>query len=641
MSKRLTRSNKLFILMFADMCIASLSVFITYLFLKEVISDSTALRFWWLVPIASLLLVVSFFITGVYRAVVRYAGSRFFLNIIVSSVAVSGLLGAITLAWTYGGDTGGFPRSFFALYAIILSVGTAGSRLVARSILDHHSTKNSSPTLIYGAGSAGYQLFSSLRHSTEYNAVAFIDDDPLQQGRSIHSRKVHSSHGLQHLIETKKITTILLAMPAISNEKRIEIIDGLRKYDVVIKTTPSFSDLISGQAKLSDLHSLSVDDLMSRPAVQANENLACVCVTDKSVLVTGAGGSIGAELCRQIIDRRPKKIILVEMTESSLFYIQKELIARASKLEGSIQIVSILGSVLNLNQMKCVLTEHDVDSVFHAAAYKHVPMLETNPLEGIRNNVIGTKAIAEASSLCGVKSLVVISTDKAVRPTNLMGATKRFAELIVQSISATNPSMSTCMVRFGNVLGSSGSVVPTFREQIDLGGPVTVTDPEVTRFFMTIPEASQLVLQAGAMAKSTEIFVLDMGKPIKIYDLARRMIELSGYRVLDASNPKGDIEITFTGLRPGEKMHEELSIADKLDKTGHPKISKVDEMKQGPDSILNYVVKLEQALQDQDDSLAVQLVCLAVPEYSPSKQIRDRFSITISSDTNTPATCNF
>ena len=640
MSDTLTRKSKLFLIMIVDTTIASLSFILTYWFLKDAIPDFPVFEFWWLLPTSSFLLILIFLVTGVYRAVVRYTGSSFFLKIMASSIIVSGLLWAIFSAFTYGGDTGGMARSLFGLYAIILSVGTAGSRLVARAVLDKKSSKNSTPAIIYGAGPAGYQLFSSLRYGGDFNTLAFVDDDPLQQGRAIHSLKVHSSEKLQYLIESKQIKTVLLAMPAISHEQRIAIIDKLHEFDVAIKTTPNLSDIISGKSKLSDLHSLSVSDLMARPSVQANEDLACFCVTDKSVLITGAGGSIGSELCRQILVRNPKKIILVEMTESALFHIQQELLERAAKLEESVEVVAVLGSILNIEQMKDVLTKHVVDSVFHAAAYKHVPMLEDNPIEGVRNNVLGTKRIAEAASTCGVGSLVVVSTDKAVRPTNLMGATKRFAELVVQSISTSNPNMSTCMVRFGNVLGSSGSVVPTFREQISGGGPVTVTDLEVTRFFMTIPEASQLVLQAGAMAEDTEIFVLDMGEPVKIYDLARRMIELSGYRVLDASNPEGDIEIVFTGLRPGEKMYEELSIADRLEETDHPKISKSMETNCELNIAVSLAQKLEIALQECNDSLAIQLVCQAVPEYTPSKKLLDGFRIEEQAETKNTTTCN-
>jgi len=457
-----------------------------------------------------------------------------------------------------------------------------------------------------------------LRYGGDYAPVAFVDDNPLTRGRAIHSLKVYPIDKLQKLIDTKKVKTVLLAMPSIDHEKRMAIIKKLQGFGVSIKTTPNLSDIISGKANLSDLHNISVVDLMSRPAVEANEEMAHQCVDGKSVLVTGAGGSIGSELCRQIIKRSPKKIILFEMTESSLFYIEQELISRVKKQEESVEIVAVLGSILDTNRVKEIIARYKVDSVFHAAAYKHVPMLENNPVEGVRNNVLGTKSIAEAAVWGKVSSLVVVSTDKAVRPTNLMGATKRFAELIVQSITKSSPVTSTCMVRFGNVLGSSGSVVPTFKEQIKNGGPITVTDPEITRYFMTIPEASQLVLQAGAMAKESEIFVLDMGESVKIYDLAKRMIELSGHSVLDKHNPEGDIEIVFTGLRPGEKMYEELSLVDKLEKTKHPKISRSVESPQQDTDIMALTTKLDAALSTRDDDQVIQLVCEAVPEYTSS-----------------------
>ena len=392
-------------------------------------------------------------------------------------------------------------------------------------------TKNRIPVVIYGAGLGGHQLFSALRYGGHYAPVAFIDDDPANQGKLIHGIQVFPFEKLESLISTKKVHTILLAMPALSHDKRAEIITRLQKYNIVIKTTPSLSEIISGKANLSDLHNLSTEDLMSRPTVQANEDLAGYCVRGKSVLVTGAGGSIGSELCRQILIRKPTTIVLYEMTESSLFYIEQELLTRVGKVDTEIQVVAVLGSVLDANRLKETMLKYEVNSVFHAAAYKHVPMLETNPIEGVRNNVIGTKRVAEASIWAGVESMVVVSTDKAVRPTNLMGATKRFAELVVQAIADTKCNMKICMVRFGNVLGSSGSVVPTFREQIKCGGPVTVTHPDMTRFFMTIPEAAQLILQAGAMANNAEIFVLDMGEPVRIYDLAKQLIERSGFQV--------------------------------------------------------------------------------------------------------------
>jgi len=623
MNEQIKRGSKLIVTMFVDMLTMFVSIALTYLFLKDVISDETALRFWWLLPTSSVLLIATFFFTGVYRTVLRYAGSRFFIQIIASSIVASGLLSAIWFASVYGGNTGGFPRSFFALYAIILCVGTAGSRLTARWFFDRQLNYNRTPALIYGAGAAGYQLYSSLRYGGDFAPIAFIDDNPLLQGRTIQGLKVYGLNKLQKLIETKKIRTILLAMPVIARERRISIIEKLQAFDVSIKTTPSLSDIISGKAHLADLHNLSIEDLMSRPAVQPNESLASQCVFGKSVLVTGAGGSIGSELCRQIIQRNPTTIVLYEMTESALFYVEQELEDRLEKLSSSATVVSILGSVLDVNRLKEVMMKYNVKSVFHAAAYKHVPMLEANPIEGIRNNVIGTKRVAEACVCADVESFVVVSTDKAVRPTNLMGATKRFAELIVHAIVHSKTDMKTCMVRFGNVLGSSGSVVPTFREQIRMGGPVNVTHQDMTRYFMSIPEASQLVLQAGAMATDTEIFVLDMGDPIRIYDLAKRMIKLSGFQVLDDEHPNGDIKIVFTGLRPGEKMFEELSMEDNLEATNHPKIRIAIETRDDV-NIIELSNRLQNAIDGNEDDTVFQIVCQAVPEYTPSEQLKSQ-----------------
>jgi FlaA1/EpsC-like NDP-sugar epimerase len=425
-------------------------------------------------------------------------------------------------------------------------------------------------------------------------------------------------------MKTKGVQTVLLAMPSLSQARRAEIVAKLQKQNVAIKTTPSLSEIISGKANLTDIHNLSIEDLMSRPTVQVKEDLAGSCVEGKSILVTGAGGSIGSELCRQIVRRKPKTVVLFEMTESALFYIEQELLDRTKGFNSPVEIVAVLGSILDSNRVKETLLKHDVKSVFHAAAYKHVPMLESNPIEGVWNNVIGTKRVTEASSWAGVESLVFVSTDKAVRPTNLMGASKRFAELIVQALTSTNKSMKTCMVRFGNVLGSSGSVVPTFQEQIRFGGPVTVTHPNMTRYFMTIPEASQLVLQAGAMANDAEVFVLDMGESIKIHDLAKRMIELSGFHVRDGNNPNGEIEIKFTGLRPGEKMYEELSIDDCLEKTKHPKITRSIERQQSPEQVLQTATALESAIENRDTEEVLRLLSLAVPEYVQSSEISNK-----------------
>ena len=608
--------------MIADAATSTIALFFSYLFVVAVVGiKSVATDMWWLLPASSVLTVSTFYFCGLYRTILRFANSRFFINVIVSSLIVSGLVFALAAGSVYG-EPLPFPRRVLLLFAMTLSVGTTCSRLFARTFFEHRLNKTRTPVVIYGAGSGGNQLYSALRYGWQYLPVAFIDDDILRQGKSLHGLAVLPLSKLSHLIKSKDVQTVLLAMPALSQDKRAAIISKLQQYNVSIKSTPRLSELISGKATFGDIHNLSIEDLMARPTVQADEDLASRCVSEKSVLVTGAGGSIGSELCRQILLRKPKTIVLFEMTESALFYIEQELITRIKNLEIEVQLVAALGSVLDANRLKETMYRYKVDTVFHAAAYKHVPMLEANPIEGVRNNVIGTKRVAESCAQCGVKSLVVVSTDKAVRPTNLMGATKRFAELVVQAIANSNKQMNTCMVRFGNVLGSSGSVVPTFQEQIRCGGPVTVTHPEMTRYFMTIPEASQLVMQAGALANNGEVFVLDMGKPERIYDLAKRMIELSGFQPKDTEHPSGDIEIVFTGLRPGEKMFEELSINGHLEPTTHPKIRQSIEKVNPHDRVLHSVSLLEAAIESGSETEVLNILKQEVPEYEQSAQLK-------------------
>ena len=618
--RTLTPRAKLVLGMCVDAVTASAALIFSGWFLNLIFETAAAEALWWLPLAASLITVSSFYFMGLYRTILRFAGPRFFINVGVSSFMVAGLVASVSLAYIYG-ESLGFPRRVFLLFGITLAISSASTRLAVRWYLEKDSKKNRIKTIIYGAGDGGHQLYYALRHGGQHSVVAFVDDDPLQQRRRIHELGVYSPSKLGTLIREKKVEAILLAMPGISQAARAEIVAKLQQHDVVVKTTPKLSELISGKASLSDIYDLSVEDLMSRPLVAADEELANRCVAGKSVLITGAGGSIGSELCRQIASRRPTTVVLYEMTESALFYIEQELLSIVKKTGDSITIVPVLGSVLDTTRLKETMQRHKTDSVFHAAAYKHVPMVEANPIEGVRNNVLGTMCVVQACGWANIQSLVVVSTDKAVRPTNLMGATKRFAELIVQALAENTPNMNVCMVRFGNVLGSSGSVIPTFQEQIRCGGPVTVTHKEMTRYFMTIPEASQLVLQAGAMADSAEVFVLDMGEPKQIYELATDLIELSGHQVLDSEHPNGDIEIIFTGLRPGEKMHEELSINGCLKQTDHPKISHSLEGDQDSKALILLVEELEKAIENYDEDAVIRVVCSAVPEYVPSNAI--------------------
>jgi FlaA1/EpsC-like NDP-sugar epimerase len=431
--------------------------------------------------------------------------------------------------------------------------------------------------LIFGAGGAGVQTAYALTVAGQYVLMGFVDEDPAKIGRSINGLQVYSPEQVPLVVARQGVTDILLALPSVSRQRRNAIIENLRALPVHIRTLPGMADLASGRVTVQDFRELDVEDLLGRDPVPPDAALLARNLAGKTVLVTGAGGSIGSELCRQIVRERPRQLLLLDHSEFALYTIHQELQALSPGQE--VELVPLLGSVTHETRLQEICLHYKPHTVYHAAAYKHVPMVESNPAEGIYNNVFGTLNMARVAQKSGVASFVLISTDKAVRPTNVMGASKRMAELVLQALATQSGADGTCfgMVRFGNVLGSSGSVVPLFRKQLAAGGPLTVTHPEVTRYFMTIPEAAQLVLQAGAMATGGDVFVLDMGEPVKIIDLARRMVELSGMSVRDKDRPDGDIEIVITGLRPGEKLYEELLIGDNPAPTAHLRIMKAHE----------------------------------------------------------------
>ena len=621
MIEQLNRPTRYILAMFVDAVTASTAVVLTYFLNPRDFEGPVVSQLWWLILVAGVAAVSVFSLAGLYRTILRFAGARFFAKVILSSVIVTSVIAAVTFGYLRYVNLS-FPLSSTVTFAMLLSIGASCSRLLARYYIEHKDNKNRERVIIYGAGQGGHQLFSAIRYGGKYAPVAFIDDNPRNQGKSVHGLKVYGFNAIDRLIKTKNVSTVLLAMPEMAHRNRAKIIQKLQKFNIKIQSTPNLTDWITNRAVLSELHNLSVEDLMSREPVEVNEKLASYCIAGKSVMITGAGGSIGSELCRQALVRKPKIIVLFELSESALFYIQQELLKRAEKIDGNIEIVAVLGSVLDTTRLRNVLSKFKVDTVFHAAAYKHVPMIEANAIEGIRNNIIGTKHLVDSCVWANIRNLVIISTDKAVRPTNLMGATKRFSELVVQAIAKDCQSMRTCLVRFGNVLGSSGSVVPIFREQINSGGPVTVTHPKMTRFFMTIPEASELVIQAGAMASDAEIFVLDMGEPELIIDLARRMISGAGLTEQTADNPKGDIAITFTKPRPGEKLFEELSYDNKLEHTVHEMIHKSNESTHDLEKIKVLVELLENSVENRDDDKMLEIVCQAVPEYEPSDELR-------------------
>jgi FlaA1/EpsC-like NDP-sugar epimerase len=503
----------------------------------------------------------------------------------------------------------------------ILAIG--GSRMIGRWLLSGADARQNiterTNVVIYGAGSAGRQLSNALTHSNEYKTAAFIDNNAGLLGQSIHGIRVVPRDHLGRLIKKKNVTEVLLAIPSLTRSERNEIIHFLESYAVLVRSLPSVAELAQGKLRIADLRDVSIKDLLGRDSVDVNSELLGLNITNKVVMVTGAGGSIGSELCRQILGLKPQVLVLFDQSEFALYGIHKELVNVDMP---NVEILPMLGSVTNPKRLSHILGRFDVNTIYHAAAYKHVPMVESNNAEGVSNNVFGTLACAQAAIDHGVDTFVLVSTDKAVRPTNTMGATKRVAELVLQSL-AVGSSTRFSMVRFGNVLNSSGSVIPLFREQIKGGGPVTVTDPEILRYFMTIPEAVELVIQAGAMAKGGDMFVLDMGKPVRILDLAEKMIRLSGLRLKDKLHPFGDIEIKFTGLRPGEKLYEELLIGGNVFKTDNPMILRAEEEMLAWDDLKLILDELKESVDSGDKVKLRQLLIKAVPGFKPQSDIID------------------
>ncbi len=527
------------------------------------------------IPVSIGIAIPIFIINGLYRAIFRFIGWAAFMAII-RSVSIYGAAFAFIFTVI---SVPGIPRTVGLLQPMLLLLAVAISRLSARQILGgsyRRILRQSEQTraLIYGAGNVGRQLASALRNGGEFAIAGFLDDDSALAGTLIDGIKVYTPHNLRELTRSLDVRTVLLAVPNISPERRREIIENLRGGHVAVRNLPNVSELAHGRVRISDFEDLAIDDLLGRPAVPPSADLMKRNVEGKVVMVTGAGGSIGSELCRQLLQVGPKCLVLFDAGEFALYSIYTEL----SRSEyGDCRIVPLLGSVRDRDRMEDVIGVFRPDTIYHAAAYKHVPLVEQNLVEGISNNVFGTLVTASVAKQFGVASFVLVSTDKAVRPTNVMGASKRIAELVLQAFAAEGGQTVFSMVRFGNVLGSSGSVVPLFRQQIAEGGPITLTHPEVTRFFMTIPEASQLVIQAGAMARGGDVFVLNMGEPVRIINLARSMVELSGMTVRDEENPDGDIEFVMTGLRPAEKLYEELLLGNNPQPTEHQRIMTAEE----------------------------------------------------------------
>jgi len=589
---------------------------------------------WYLFAVAPVIAVPVFLRLGLYRAIIRYIEIRA-LWTIMQATTIYALVFAFVL---YESGIKVIPRTVSPLNWLLVMLLVGSSRFFARwwlgetyfrlGGLREASDVRKKNVLIYGAGSAGVQLASALEHGREFRPIAFIDDDSLLHKSKINGLRIYPFNALSYLIERYQITDVLLAMPSAKRSHISDLIKLLEPYAVHVMSMPGLSDIAQGKITVDALQEVDIADLLGRHPVAPDQSLLAAAITEKIVMVTGAGGSIGSELCRQIVQLQPRMLILFELSEFALYAIEKELQHLLSRKPqfASVEIITVLGSVADARRVENVCAVFKVQTLYHAAAYKHVPMVEKNPGEAIRNNIFGTLYVAQAAIKANVELFVLISTDKAVRPTNTMGATKRFAELILQALSAgfgSEHQTRFTMVRFGNVLGSSGSVVPLFREQIARGGPVTVTDERIIRYFMTIPEAAQLVIQAGALGQGGDVLVLDMGEPIRIVDLAKRMIHLSGLEIKDEAHPNGEIEIIYTGLRSGEKLYEELLIGDEVSETTHPRIMRAQEQVIAWSDLEKMLQQLELASLDDNFELIRQVLTQAVSGFVPQCGIND------------------
>ena len=568
---------------------------------------------------APLIAVPIFIRFGLYRVVIRY----------ISFSTIYSLVKAISLYAIIWGVVGfmsaidGIPRSVILINWVLAILLVGGLRVLARVFFNNYYKDNikKKRVLIYGAGEAGVQLMYELRHSEIYTPVGFIDRNEELQGRRIEDLNIYAEETIPYLINKLKVNGILIAIPSTSSETRLLIINKLEKYPVEIRILRSLDSLNNGKVTIDDLHEVNVSDLLGRDASVPNQKLMAKNISNKVVMVTGAGGSIGSELCRQIMLLNPKILILYEISEFALYKVEMEL--NEKFLVNKVSIYPILGNVNNALRLSSTLKHFKVATIFHAAAYKHVPLVELNVTEGVSNNIFGTLCCAQEAITAKVENFVLISSDKAVRPSNVMGATKRSAELILQALSSEQKVTKFTMVRFGNVLGSSGSVIPLFQRQIKSGGPITVTDPNIIRYFMTITEAVELVIQACSMTNGGDVFVLDMGKPIRIYDLAKKMVNLSGLTIKDETNLSGDIEVKYTGLRPGEKLFEELLIGKNVDKTEVPLIMRAKEPMIEWRELELILDKIKESLAINDYIKIRELLIELVPEYSPKSTISD------------------
>ena len=619
----LSRSIKQILMMMADsaLIVVALAFSFTLLGKDFFILDQ---RTYFYLGIATVLSIIIFIQIGLYRAILLYMGLQHGF-VVLQGVTIATCL----LAASYFLSQTPVPSdySILPIFWMIALLFIGGSRFLAKVGLQTliHNFRPKEPVIIYGAGSSGMQLLVALQNGDQYLPVGFVDDSHSMLGSTVHGIRVYSPNSLYGLIESYSVRQILLAIPSATHAERKEILNRLEHLPVHVKTVPDLFDMLSGKVGVDEVRDIDIEDLLGRDIVPPNPELLGACIIGQSVMVTGAGGSIGSELCRQIININPARLILLDTFEYGLYEVERELKEKLSSIENGdhIEIIALLGSVCNRAHIENAIKSFGVDTIYHVAAYKQVPMVEKNIVEGAQNNIFGTLVSAQAAEACKVKNFVLLSTDKAVRPTNFMGATKRFAEQVLQAIAQQKNGTKFSIVRFGNVLGSSGSVVPLFRKQISTGGPVTVTHPEVTRYFMTVQEAAQLVIQAGSMATGGDVFVLDMTEPIRIVDLAKKMVHLMGYDIKDENSYRGDISIEYTGLRPGEKLYEELLIGEFVTGTEHPKIMRAEEETLSWEVLQPMLNRLDKACQKIDLQEIRAVLMEAVDGFEPKEEASD------------------
>lgn len=619
----LSRTVKQLLMMLADSVMLGLALWLSFALLGvDFFSrEDNAYLYFGLANIASVLV---FFRIGLYRAILLYMGLQSGFIVLQGVTISTGLLAATAYFFVAPSS---YDNSVFPIYWMISLLFIGGSRFVAKVALQNliQNFRPKEPVIIYGAGSSGMQLVAALQSGDQYLPVAFVDDSRSLIGSTVHGIRVFSPGALFELIQNFSVRQILLAIPSATHAERKEILNRLEHLPVHVKTVPDLFDMVSGKVGVDEVRDIDIEDLLGRDIVPPNPKLMGACITGCSVMVTGAAGSIGSELCRQILHLRPARLILLDSFEYGLYTVENELLEAMQLLDNNsnVELIALLGNVCNQQMMEHAMKRFAVETVYHVAAYKQVPMVESNIIEGVQNNIFGTLISAQAAERSGVKNFVLISTDKAVRPTNFMGATKRFAEQVLQAMAYNKSRTRFSMVRFGNVLGSSGSVVPLFRRQISMGGPVTVTHPEVTRYFMTVQEAAQLVIQAGSMATGGDVFVLDMHEPIRIVDLAKKMVHLMGYDVKDENSYKRDIAIEYTGLRPGEKLFEELLIGESVTGTEHPKIMRAEEDALSWAELEVLIQRLQAACKRMDLHQIREILMEAVDGFEPKEVATD------------------